>query len=105
MGREEVKLTSEIYAKLVARYNDIIKRTNEYGSKEKEIFDINPHLCEGVKTIIDINYINTHFQRLLSALDSNDEQAVEKIKNDIHSSFGVLGEDDQIYVRACRQKI
>lgn len=98
MARVEVGLNNEIYAKLIARYNDIVKRQSS--SAGKEIFVIDTHLSDGAMIKIDINYINTHFKKLLEALGGGDAEAVESIKNDIHSSFGILSEDDQEFARA-----
>ena len=93
MARVEIGLNSEIYAKLIARYNDIVKRV-EKDKSNKEIYEIDIHLSEGVSIIIDINYINTHFKKLFKALDGGDTKIIESIKNDIHSSFVILSEDD-----------
>ncbi|MDY2999855.1 MAG: HsdR family type I site-specific deoxyribonuclease [Campylobacter hyointestinalis] len=94
----EVRLNNEIYAKLIARYNDIVKmQSNRSG--DKEIFEIDPHLSEGAIIKIDIDYINTHFKKLLKALGDGDIVAIENIKNDIHSSFGILSEGDQEFAR------
>lgn len=98
MARVEVGLNSEIYAKLIARYNDIVKRV-EKDKSNKEIYEIDIHLSEGVSIIIDVNYINTHFKKLFKALDGGDTKIIESIKNDIHSSFGILSEDDQEFAR------
>ncbi|MCR8678810.1 hypothetical protein CSUIS19072_02845 [Campylobacter sp. RM19072] len=94
----EVRLNNEIYAKLIARYNDIVKmQSNRSG--DKEIFEIDPHLSEGAIIKIDIDYINTHFKKLLKALGDGDIVTIENIKNDIHSSFGILSEGDQEFAR------
>ena len=98
MARVEIGLNSEIYAKLIARYNDIVKRV-EKDKNNKEIYEIDIHLSEGVSIIIDVNYINTHFKKLFKALDGGDTKIIESIKNDIHSSFGILSEDDQEFAR------
>lgn len=66
MARVEIGLNSEIYAKLIARYNDIVKRV-EKDKSNKEIYEIDIHLSEGVSIIIDVNYINTHFKKLFKA--------------------------------------
>ena len=58
MARIEVGLNSEIYAKLIARYNDIVKRV-EKDKSNKEIYEIDIHLSEGVSIIIDVNYIKS----------------------------------------------
>ncbi|WP_422851301.1 type I restriction endonuclease subunit R, EcoR124 family [Campylobacter hyointestinalis] len=94
----EVRLNNEIYAKLIARYNDIVKMQSSR-SGDKEIFEIDPHLSEGAIIKIDIDYINTHFKKLLKALGDGDIVAIENIKNDIHSLFGILSEEDQEFAR------
>ena len=58
MARVEIGLNSEIYAKLIARYNDIVKRV-EKDKSNKEIYEIDIHLSEGVSIIIDVNYIKS----------------------------------------------
>lgn len=94
----EVRLNNEIYAKLIARYNDIVKMQSSR-SGDKEIFEIDPHLSEGAIIKIDIDYINTHFKKLLKALSDGDIVDIENIKNDIHRSFGILSEEDQEFAR------
>lgn len=94
----EVRLSNEIYAKLMARYNDIVKRTS-CNKNNEEIFEIDTHLSEGAIIKIDIDYINTHFKRLLKALGEGDIVDIENIKNDIHRSFGILSEEDQEFAR------
>lgn len=94
----EVRLNNEIYAKLIARYNDIVKMQSSR-SGDKEIFEIDPHLSECAIIKIDIDYINTHFKKLLKALSDGDIVDIENIKNDIHRSFGILSEEDQEFAR------
>lgn len=94
----EVRLNNEIYAKLIARYNDIVKMQSSR-SGDKEIFEIDTHLSEGAIIKIDIDYINTHFKKLLKALSDGDIVDIENIKNDIHRSFGILSEEDQEFAR------
>lgn len=79
MARVKVRLNNEIYAKLMARYNDIVKRTG-CNKNNEEIFGIDTHLSEGAIIKIDIDYINTHFKRLLEALGEGDTVAIENKK-------------------------
>ena len=81
------------YLTLLQRYKEL--GAGGGGGGESIPFEIDTHITEIDTGKIDVDYMNSRFEKYLKFLQSGDEQTKEATLADLHRSFASLSQDDQ----------
>lgn len=91
----KVIFTEEDYLKLLARYNELPNGGGGKGSDDVP-FDIDTRIIEHDGEKIDKDYMNSRFEKYLKLLAEDvSKQEVDKLREELHSSFSMLSQEKQ----------
>ena len=93
-----VKMTEETYLTLAQRYKELLDTSpNGNGSNDDLPFDIDGYLTEIDTGKIDVNYMNSRFEKYLRDLrqENISPEELQKTLNELHKSFASLSQEEQ----------
>ncbi len=92
-----VKMDEQTYLILVQRYKELSKLVDAGNSSDDLPFDIDGYLTEIDTGKIDVNYMNTRFEKYLKDLrqENIDPEELQKTLNELHKSFASLSQEEQ----------
>ena len=105
IGEDEKKrmvrpaLDENTYLILVLRYKELFNGSGG-GVRVSDVpYDIDTHLTEINTGAIDVNYMNSRFEKWLKALHSDEttEAVKKKVLADLHKTFATLTQEEQKY--------
>jgi type I restriction enzyme R subunit len=83
------------YLVLALRYKELFDEGSEQGTHEDIPYDIDGYLIEIDTGKIDADYMNSRFDKYITALQKGAE--VDQVKSDLHKTFATLTQDEQKY--------
>lgn len=92
-------LDENTYLILALRYKELFNGSGG-GPREGDVpYDIDTHLAEINTGAIDVNYMNSRFEKWLKALHSDEttDAIKKKVLADLHKTFATLTQDEQKY--------
>lgn len=91
-------LNENTYLILALRYKELFSGSGS-GRVGDVPYDIDTHLTEINTGAIDVNYMNSRFEKWLKSLHSDEttEDIKEKLLADLHKTFATLTQDEQKY--------
>lgn len=92
----ELPFTHEQYLTLALRYKELASGTGGGGGSDDIPFEIDGHLTEIDTDKIDVDYMNSRFEKYLKTLQGGDDlEAIEKTLAELHRSFASLTQEEQ----------
>ena len=89
-----VNLDEITYQVLLLRYKELFA-PGGFLPPEDVPFDLDGSLIEIDTGKIDYDYMNTRFTKYLKVLDNGDPSEIERVKNELHSTFATLTSEEQ----------
>ncbi|MFW9618145.1 MAG: type I restriction endonuclease subunit R, EcoR124 family, partial [Sulfurospirillum sp.] len=95
----KLNFDEQIYLALVQRYKELSSGgSGEGGGGNDEVpFEIEGYITEIDTAKIDIDFMNSRFEKYLKTLHTGDAVEVEKTLNELHKSFASLSQEEQKY--------
>lgn len=92
-------LDENTYLILALRYKELFSGSGGGGRVSDVPYDIDTHLTEINTGAIDVNYMNSRFEKWLKSLHSDEitEDIKKKLLADLHKTFATLTQDEQKY--------
>ena len=92
-------LDENTYLILALRYKELFNGSGGGGGVDDVPYDIDTHLTEINTGAIDVNYMNSRFEKWLKTLHSDEttEELKKKVLADLHKTFATLTQDEQKY--------
>lgn len=92
-------LDENTYLILALRYKELFNGSGGVGRVSDVPYDIDTHLTEINTGAIDVNYMNSRFEKWLKSLHSDEitEDIKKKLLADLHKTFATLTQDEQKY--------
>ena len=92
-------LDENTYLILALRYKELFNGSGGGGRGDDVPYDIDTHLTEINTGAIDVNYMNSRFEKWLKTLyaDETTEGLKKKVLADLHKTFATLTQDEQKY--------
>ena len=92
-------LDENTYLILALRYKELFNGSGGGGGVNDVPYDIDTHLTEINTGAIDVNYMNSRFEKWLKTLHSDEttEELKKKVLADLHKTFATLTQDEQKY--------
>lgn len=93
-------LDENTYLILALRYKELFSSSGGGSSRVSDVpYDIDTHLTEINTGAIDVNYMNSRFEKWLKSLHSDEitEDIKKKLLADLHKTFATLTQDEQKY--------
>jgi len=87
--------TKENYLTLAVRYKELTSGGGGCGGTDDIPFDIDGYLTEIDTDVIDVDYMNSRFEKYLKTLQDGDADAIQKTLSDLHHSFASLTQEEQ----------
>ena len=91
-------MTEETYLTLAQRYKELADGDGSDGGKDKDFpYDIDTYLTTIDTMKIDINYMNSRFEKYLKNLNQDDvsKEELQNILDELHKSFAKLSQEQQ----------
>ena len=98
--KSEITLSfdEKTYLKLVKRYQELSSGGGGSGGNLPEVpFEIEGYITEIDTAKIDIDFMNSRFDKYLKTIIQGDGSEVEKVLNELHQTFASLSQDEQKY--------
>ena len=91
------QMDESVYLTLAQRYKELSQSVEVGNSDEDLPFDIDGYLTEIDTGKIDINYMNSRFEKYLKDLrqENIDPEEIQKTLNELHKSFASLSQEEQ----------
>lgn len=91
------QMDESVYLTLAQRYKELSESVEVGNSDEDLPFDIDGYLTEIDTGKIDINYMNSRFEKYLKDLrqENIDPEEIQKTLNELHKSFASLSQEEQ----------
>lgn len=98
----EVLLNKNTYLVLLLRYKEVASKNDSSSGENTTVsvppFDIESYITSIDTGIIDAEYMNSNFTKYLRLLESGaDNNEINKVLEELHSSFSTLTEEEQKY--------
>lgn len=93
-------LDENTYLILALRYKELFSGSGSGSGRVSDVpYDIDTHLTEINTGAIDVNYMNSRFEKWLKSLHSDEttEDIKKKLLADLHKTFATLTQDEQKY--------
>lgn len=92
-------LDENTYLILALRYKELFSGSGGGGRVSDVPYDIDTHLTEINTGAIDVNYMNSRFEKWLKSLHSDEitEDIKKKLLAELHKTFATLTQDEQKY--------
>jgi len=92
-------LDENTYLILALRYKELFSGSSGGGRVSDVPYDIDTHLTEINTGTIDVNYMNSRFEKWLKSLHSDEitEDIKKKLLADLHKTFATLTQNEQKY--------
>ena len=89
-----VEMSESAFAILTLRYKELFS-PGGVTPPDDTPFDLDGSLTEVDTGKIDYDYMNTRFTKFVTVLDNGDPDEIEKVKNELHSTFASLTSEEQ----------
>lgn len=89
-----VEMSENAFAVLTLRYKELFS-PGGVTPPDDTPFDLDGSLTEVDTGKIDYDYMNTRFTKFVTVLDNGDPDEIERVKNELHSTFASLTSEEQ----------
>ena len=89
-----VEMSENTFAILTLRYKELFS-PGGVTPPDDTPFDLDGSLTEVDTGKIDYDYMNTRFTKFVTVLDNGDPDEIERVKNELHSTFASLTSEEQ----------
>lgn len=93
--RIEVALNEYTYNILLQRYKELFTEKESRNNNEDTSYDIVGYLLSTETNKINADYMDSKFKKYLKLLQSEDQDAIQQAKENLHKTFSLLSQEEQ----------